>query len=150
MDNKKSCVEKLMEELNKRNLTDVVLAILYNIKDEKISMDPCTIQLTLYEFSENSIISELKESRFNISGIYPFSEKIYRVFYRLETAGLLPYSTNERIYFINFSNSRNRQKESYEKFNISEQEEIKTIATTLSERLKVDKYNKQIYKKFNN
>lgn len=45
-------------------------------------------------------------------------------------------------------NSRNRQKESYEKFNISEQEEIKTITAILGERLKLDKFNKQLSKKF--
>lgn len=51
MDNKKRGIEKLIEEPNKRNLSDVVLIILHNIEDEKISMDLNIIQSTLYEFS---------------------------------------------------------------------------------------------------
>lgn len=84
-----------VEELKKyfsKTITpdDIIMALLSEMKGNYIPKDPEIIHRAMYELKQEAEYKDLlKEFRFDVSGLTPFSDLLDRVLFRLEAACIL-------------------------------------------------------------
>jgi len=133
-----------IKEIIKRSCTrdDRILALIFQLKENKVEnipKDPKFIHEFFYELKDNSnygqkYIEFLKDFNFDIFGLFPHSEELDKVLFRLEASGLLGTDNPTYENYI-LAENEEEYEEAYKKFSTEDQTIIESMAKECINRL---------------